>query len=99
MPLSLSQCSLDAYMRALNALLAVIDKAIAHAEAKKFDPNLYCAMRLRPDMFTFARQVQTACDQAKNAASRLAAIEPPRFEDNETTIAELKARIQKTLAY
>ena len=55
--------------------------------------------RLAPDMFTLARQVQIATDQAKNGTSRLAGVEPPRFEDTETTIDELKARIAKTVAY
>jgi hypothetical protein len=55
--------------------------------------------RLAPDMFPLARQVQVACDLAKNGAARLAGVEPPRFEDNETTIDQLKARIAKTVAY
>src|SRR5207342_1336115 len=55
--------------------------------------------RLFPDMFAFTRQVQSACDQAKNAGARLAGIDPPKYEDNETTIAELKARIAKTVAF
>ena len=65
------------------------------ARSKKFDPAVYVTMRLRPDMLAFARQVQTACDHAKNAAARLADVEPPPFEDNETTLDELKARIQR----
>ena len=99
MPLSMSRSSVDTYARILTALDAIIDKAAVHAEAKKFDPNLYCAMRLRPDMFAFARQVQVACDQAKNASARLASVEPPKYEDHEATLPELKARIAKTLAF
>jgi len=99
MPLTMSHSSVDAYVRSLNALSAIIDKAAEHAGAKKFDPNIYCAMRLRPDMFAFARQVQVACDQAKNAASRLADVEPPKYEDHEATLADLKARIAKTVAH
>jgi len=99
MPASLSQSSVAVYQRGLTALLGLIDKAVAHATAKKFDPAIYVTMRLRPDMFHFGRQVQATCDQAKNAAARLAGVDPPRFEDNETTLDELKARINKTLTY
>jgi uncharacterized protein len=50
-------------------------------------------------MFPLTRQVQIACDQAKNGSARLAGVEPPKFEDNETTIDQLKARIAKTIAF
>ncbi len=99
MSLSMSKASVDTYVRSLKALLGVIDKAAAHAAEKKFDANLYCTMRLRPDMFAFARQVQVSCDQAKNASARLANVEPPKFEDHEATLGDLKARIEKTLAF
>ena len=55
--------------------------------------------RLAPDMFAFTRQVQVVCDQAKNGLSRLAGVEPPKYEDNETTVEQLKERLTKTLAY
>jgi hypothetical protein len=55
--------------------------------------------RLSPDMFDLVRQVQIATDQAKNGSSRLAGVEAPRFEDNEATIEQLKARLAKTVAY
>jgi hypothetical protein len=83
----------------LNALMGVIDKAVAHAAAKKVDPAILLGWRLAPDMFAFARQVQVVCDQAKNGLSRLAGVEPPKFEDNEKSVDELKERISKTLAY
>ncbi len=97
--MSLSQASLPTFEIALTALSSVLDKAEAHAAAKKIDPAVLLATRLFPDMFSLTRQVQVAADQAKNGAARLADVEPPRFEDNETTIAELKARIAKTLAF
>jgi hypothetical protein len=83
----------------LNALSALLDKAEAHAEAKRIDPTVLLNARLFPDMFAFARQVQSACDQAKNGSARLAGIDPPRYEDNEKTIAELKARIANTVTF
>ena len=97
MALSLYDSSVPVYERSLNAFLAILDKAEEHAQARKFDPNAYLAMRLSPDMFPLVRQVQTFCDQAKNSAFRLAGREPPVKEDKETTIAELRERIRATL--
>jgi hypothetical protein len=97
MSVSFYQSCIPVYERSLTALSAIIDKAEAHAIATKFDPAIYVTTRLRPDMFTFARQVQTACDNAKNAAARVAGAPPTPFEDNETTLDELKTRIQRTL--
>jgi hypothetical protein len=97
MSLSLYEISVPVYERGLNAFLAILDKAEEHAASRKFDPNNYLAMRLSPDMFPLVRQVQSFCDHAKNASFRLAAKDPPVKEDKETTIAELRARIQATL--
>src|SRR5471032_2364121 len=99
MPFSMSQASLPVFEIGLNALAAVLDKAAAYAAAKKVDPAVLLAWRLAPDMFALARQVQVACDQAKNGAARLAGVEPPKFEDTETSLEQLKQRIAKTLAY
>ncbi len=99
MSLSMSKASLPAFETALSALSGVLDKAEAYAAAKKFDSSVLVNARLAPDMFALARQVQVACDQAKNGSARLAGVEPPKFEDNETTIAQLKERIAKTLAF
>ncbi|MEA2951353.1 MAG: uncharacterized protein QOJ96_873 [Alphaproteobacteria bacterium] len=99
MPLSMSQACLPALEIGLNALSAVLDKAEAHATAKKIDPSVLLNSRLAPDMFALTRQVQIATDLAKNGASRLASEEPPRYEDTETTIEQLKARLQKTVAH
>ena len=97
MAFSLYQSCIPVFTRELNAFLAILDKAEAHAQAMKFDPTIYMTMRLRPDMFAFPRQVQTFCDNAKNAPSRVAGVEPPRFEDNEATLDELRDRIRRTL--
>jgi uncharacterized protein len=99
MPFSMSAASLPVFETGLNALSGVLDKAEAHAAAKKFDPSVLLGSRLSPDMFALGRQVQAVCDQAKNGAARLSGVEPPAYEDSETTIAQLKARIAKTLAY
>jgi hypothetical protein len=95
----MSQACLPALEIGLNALSAVLDKAEAHATAKKIDPSVLLNSRLAPDMFALTRQVQIATDLAKNGASRLAGVEPPRYEDTETTIEQLKARLQKTVAH
>lgn len=99
MSYSMSQNLIPICLIELNALSGVLDKAAAHAAAKKVDPSVLLGWRLAPDMFAFTRQVQVACDQAKNGASRLAGIEPPKFEDAETTIDQLKERIARTLAH
>ena len=97
--MSISSASIPVFEIGLNALSAVLDKAAAYAEAKKLDAAVLPNARLYPDMFPLTSQVQIACDQAKGGGARLAGVEPPKFEDNEKTIPELKARIAKTLAY
>jgi uncharacterized protein len=99
MSYSLSQAALPVFEIGLNALSGVLDKAAAFAAAKKIDPSVLAQYRLAPDMFALTRQVQVACDQAKNGSARLAGVEPPKFEDNEATIDQLKARIAKTLDF
>ena len=99
MPFTMSQACLPAFETGLNALSGVLDKAAAFTAAKKVDPAVLLSWRLAPDMFALARQVQVACDQAKNGAARLAGAEPPKFEDNETSLDQLKQRIAKTVAY
>jgi hypothetical protein len=99
MTLSLYQSSVPTFERCLRAFLAILDKAEAHAKARKFDPTNYLGMRLAPDMFPLVRQVQTFCDNAKNAPSRLAGAAAPAFEDKEATFAELRDRVVRTLDY
>ena len=96
---SLSQVSLPVFEIGLDALAAALDKAAAHAEARKIDASTLLNWRLAPDMFALSRQVQAAADQAKNGAARLAGVEPPKYADDETTVDQLKARLAKTLAY
>jgi uncharacterized protein len=99
MSFSMSQASLPVFEIGLKALSAVLEKAEAYAAAKKIDASVLLNSRLSPDMFALARQVQIASDQAKNGSARLAGVEAPPYEDNETTIDQLKARIVKTIAY
>jgi hypothetical protein len=99
MPLSLSQASLSVFEINLNALSGILDKAEAYAAAKKIDPAVLLHSRLAPDMFDLVRQVQVATDQARRGAARLAGVEPAVFEDTETTIDQLKARLAKTVVY
>jgi uncharacterized protein len=97
--MSMSNASIPVFEIGLSALSALLDKAEAYAEAKRIDPTVLLNARLFPDMFAFTRQVQSACDQAKNGGARLAGVDPPRYEDNEKTIAELRTRIAKTVAF
>jgi uncharacterized protein len=99
MTFTLSQASLPVFEIGLSALAGVLDKAAAFASAKKVDESVLLSYRLAPDMFALTRQVQIACDQAKNGSARLAGMEPPKFDDNETSIEQLKARIAKTIAF
>jgi len=99
MSFSMSRASLPVFEIGLTALSTVLDKAEVFATAKKIDPSVLLNTRLAPDMFPLTRQVQVASDQAKNGSARLAGVEPPRYEDNETTIDQLKARITKTIAF
>src|SRR5262245_16377290 len=91
----MSQASLPVFEIGLNALSAVLEKAEAHAAAKKIDPSVLLNSRLSPDMFALTRQVQIASDQAKNGSARLAGVEAPHYEDNETTMISSKRGLQK----
>jgi hypothetical protein len=96
---SMYQSSVPPFIHALSNLAVILEKGAAHAEAKKIDPAVLVNSRLYPDMFALVRQVQIACDSAKTGAARLAGVEPPVYEDSETTFAELIARCKKTVAY
>jgi uncharacterized protein len=95
----MSAASIPVFETGLNALSALLDKASAFVAAKNIDASVLLHSRLAPDMFDFTRQVQVATDQARRAAARLAGAEAPSYEDNETTIDQLKARLAKTVAY
>ena len=99
MTISMYQASVPRFINILGNLSLILDKAQAYADAKKLDPAALTTSRLFPDMLPMSAQVQIACDAAKGAAARLAGVESPVFEDTEKTLAELKARIAKTIAF
>ena len=97
MPLSMYRASAPIFLQMLPALSASLDKAQAYAVAKKIEPAVLLQSRLYPDMFPLARQVQIACDFAKNTMARLAGAEPVKIDDTETTVDQLKGRIARTV--
>ena len=99
MNISMYQASAPRFVNMLKNLSAILDKAQAHLDAKKVDPTVLTSYRLYPDMLTMAHQVQIACDTAKGAAARLAGVDIPKYEDTEQTLADLKARIAKTIEF
>lgn len=99
MTISMYQASVPVFIRTLNNLVGILEKGAAHAETKKIDPSVLVNSRLAPDMLPLSKQVQIACDTAKRGAARLADVEAPNFEDNETTLSELIQRIHKTISY
>lgn len=98
MSLTLYDVCVPTLTRALENLIAVLNKGAAHAEARKLDGLVLTGSRLFPDMFPLTRQVHIATDMAKGAVARLAGVEPERFEDTEQSFAELVARVEKTIA-
>jgi hypothetical protein len=99
MSLSMYDASVPVFNRLLTALDAILAKADAWATERKIDPNALLQARLAPDMFTFTRQVQIGADMIKGTCARLAGVEVPRFEDKESSFAELRERVQKTRTF
>jgi len=97
MTISMSTASLPIFKAMLENLDHVLGKGAAHAEARKFDPANLINARLAPDMLPLSKQVQIACDAAKNGVARISGVEAPKFEDNEASFPELRARVRKTL--
>jgi uncharacterized protein len=91
--------SVGSFAQMLRTLATLLDKGAQHAATKKFDPAVLMNARLAPDMFPLVKQVQIACDHAKNGTARLMGQEPPRFADEEQTLDDLKARIARTVDY
>lgn len=99
MSLSMYQASVPPFLQMLSSLAGILQKAEAHAVARKIEPAVLLGTRLTPDMFPLIRQVQLVTDFAKGAAGRLAGIELPKYEDNETSFPQLQARIAKTIDF
>lgn len=89
MTISMYQASVPSLIRALNNLAAILEKGAAHAEAKNIDPTVLINSRIYPNMLPLGRQVQIASDIARRGAARLAGLEAPKLEDDETTFAQL----------
>jgi hypothetical protein len=99
MAISMYSASVPIFSRMLGNLRGLLEKGAAYADGKKFDPTVLVNGRLAPDMYPLSRQIQIATDTAKGCAARLAGVEPPKYEDQEATLPELIARVDKTLAY
>lgn len=99
MTISMYHASVPTFVRMLSNLAVVLQKAEAHAEARKIDSAVLLSCRLYPDMYPLTKQVQIASDNAKGAGARLAGIDPPSFADTEATFPELQERIRKTVAF
>ena len=99
MTISMYSASVPAFQRMLGNMQAWLDKAQAHAEARRFDPNNYLGLRLAPDMLPLLKQVQIASDTAKGCVARLAGHDVPRWDDTEASLDDLRARLRKTLDY
>ena len=99
MKISMHAMSVNVFTHVLGNLSAFLEKGQAHATQRKFEPAVLLASRLAPDMFPLTRQVQLACDLAKNSVARLTGEEPPRFPDTEASFEELHARIARTIDY
>ncbi len=99
MKVAMHAMSVDVFTPALGNLSWILEKAAASAAQRKFDAGVLLAARLAPDMLPLSRQVQIAGDIAKNSVARLAGQEPPRFEDSETNIEQLRARLARTVDF
>ncbi len=99
MSISMHSASVPVFVRMFGNLSLWLDKAEAHATAKKFDTQVYLTARLAPDMLPLTKQIQIACDAAKFGVARLAGVDAPKFDDTESSLAELRVRIQKTVEF
>lgn len=99
MSISMYSASVPVFVRMLANATAWLEKAEAHARERKFDPSVYMSARLAPDMLPLPKQIQIACDAAKFCVARLAGVEGPKFDDDESTLEALRARLRKTSDY
>ena len=99
MSITMYSASVPVFARMLGNLVNWLDKAEAHATAKKFEPSVYLGTRFAPDMLPFTSQIQIACDMAKFGISRLAGVDAPKFDDKEASLAELRDRVRATIEF
>lgn len=95
----LYEMTVPQFIKMLSNTAAILDKATAYAEVKKFDTSVYLQSRLAPDQFAFSRQIQITCDTAKKAIAQLTGKEAPVNADDETTMSQLRARIESTMSF
>ncbi|HEV7610988.1 MAG TPA: DUF1993 domain-containing protein [Steroidobacteraceae bacterium] len=99
MSLTMYTATVPTCTRALNSLASILEKAAAHAEARKINPAVLLNTRLFPDMFPLATQIHIANDIAQGGAARLAGVEVPVFEAKERSLGEWIAASRATVAY
>jgi uncharacterized protein len=99
MRLSLDTMAIETFVPMLGDLARILDKAAQHASRERLDPAMLVNARLAPDMYPLVKQVQLACDHANGSTARFMGQEPPRFDDEERTLDDLKARIARTIDY
>ena len=99
MSISMHSASVPVFVRMLDNVLHWLDKAEQHAAAKKFDTANYLGLRLAPDMLPLTKQIQIATDAAKGCTARLAGVEVPKWDDNEASLDELRARVRRTIDF
>lgn len=99
MTISMYQASVPRLANTLENLSNILDKAQVHVDTHPIDVATLLNYRLAPDMYPFFKQVQIACDKARSVVARLAGMDVPVYEDNEKTLAELKVRIARTVAF
>lgn len=99
MSITMHSASVPVFTRILGNLIVWLDKAEAHAVARKFEPSVYLSARLAPDMLPFTKQIQIGCDAAKFGIARLAGVSAPKFEDDEASLSDLRERARKTIDF
>ena len=99
MAISMYQASIPQLTKMLTNLSNILKKGEEFASSKNLDSKVLVEGQLAPDMFPLTKQVQIACDQVKNGMARIAGVEPPKFEDDEASFADLQERIAKTIAF
>ena len=91
--------AIQLFAKTLGNLEKWMDKAESYAKDRGFEVDVLAQSRLAPDQYSFIKQVQSVCDQAKYAAAYLSGGKAPSHPDNEQTFAELRQRIQKCVSY
>ena len=97
--MNLYDATVPVFTKLLRQVDRWLDKGVAFAEQRKFDPEVLVQSRLAPNQYTFLRQIQGACDQAKFAVAKLTGKDAPAHPDTEKTIPEIRARLATVIEY